>query len=378
MQASLRSHSPSRAIALASLIVSAACTTVGSTHASSQSAMPAPGNGSPTRQSATQATAWRVTTKKHVDLWLHGFTMLTSDTGHVPFFERGYKQALVAAKRQKNVFTQLDANQKDLSARFVSNPALTNAQFLAMYFSSFPDMVNATDLFIRSQGNPRAAADPRIQQQIALLDANFPQPSDRTWLRTFVQGLQDESSRFFHAYWLAEQQSRGAAYAAFVEAWSSKYYPKLARFLNNTQQPRGEVVLSLPIGGEGRTINDGKQSNLVAVTFPRTVEAAPEALFVFVHEAVGRLANEAITDNTSPAEQRSGAANEYVGNGAVRGGALLLQRVFPELVPDYMRFYLRIAGRAVGNGDPDTAFAAAFPLPTTILNTIKDRKSTRL
>src|SRR5262245_64722215 len=117
---------------------------------------------------------------------------------------------------------------------------------------------------------------------------------------------------------------------------------------------------------------------MVAVTFPRTVEAAPEALFVFAHEVIGRLANEAITDNTSPAEQRSGVANEYVGNGAVRGGALLLQRVFPELVPDYMRFYLRTIGRAAGNGDPSAAFAAAFPLPTTILNTIKDRKSTRL
>ena len=304
-----------------------------------------------------------------MDLWLHGFTLLTSDTGHVPFFERGYKQTLVAAKRQKNVFSQLDASQKDLSARFAANPSLTNAQFLAMYFSSFPAVVNATDLFIRAQGNPRAASDPQIQQQIALLAANFPQAADRTWLKTFVQGLQDESSRFFHAYWLAEQQSRGAAYSAFAEAWSSKYYPKLARFLNNTQQARGEVVLSIPIGGEGRTINDSKQSNMVAVTFPRTVEAAPEALFVFAHEVVGRLANEAITDNTSPAEQRSGVANEYVGNGAVRGGALLLQRVFPELVPDYMRFYLRTIGRTA-NGDPSAAFAAAFPLPTAILNAI--------
>jgi hypothetical protein len=371
MRVSNRSQSfGRRAIAMATLMASAACTTAGGARTSSQSAMPARNSATPTPPPTTQAPAWRVTTKEHVDLWLHGFAMLTSDTGHVPFFERGYKQATVAAKRQKNVFSQLDANQKDLSARFAANPALTNAQFLAMYFSSFPEMVNATDLFIRSQGNPRAASDPQIQQQIALLAANFQQGADRNWLKLFVQGLQDESSRFFHAYWLAEQQARGAAYSAFVEAWSSKYYPKLARFLNNTQQPRGEVVLSIPIGGEGRTINDGKQSNMVAVTFPRTIDAAPEALFVFVHEVVGRLANEAITDNTSPAEQRSGVANEYVGNGAVRGGALLLRRVFPELVPDYMRFYLRTIGRTASNGDPSTAFAAAFPLPTAILNAI--------
>src|SRR5207302_4059423 len=86
------------------------------------------------------------------------FAMLTSDTGHVPFFARGYKQQLTATKRQRNLFTQLDANQQDLSARFAANPALTNAQFLAMYFSSFQAIVNATDAFIRSGGDPRAAS----------------------------------------------------------------------------------------------------------------------------------------------------------------------------------------------------------------------------
>jgi hypothetical protein len=307
---------------------------------------------------------------QHVDLWLHGFAMLTSDTGAVPFFARGYKAQLTAAKRQKNIFTQLDANQQDLSARFASNPSLTNAQFLAMYFSSFAEMTNATDLFMRSQGNPRAASDPALQQQIAIIAANFPQPADRNWLRMFVQGLQDENTRFYSAYWTSETQARNAAYLAFVEQWQSTYYPKLARFLNNTQQQRGQVVLSLPLGGEGRTINDGKQSNLVAVTFPKTADAAAEALFVFAHEVVGRLATEAINDNTSPAEQRSGAANAYTGTGAVRAGALLLQRALPDLAADYMRFYLRTMNRTPPTGDPSSAFAAAFPLPAPILAAI--------
>src|SRR3954467_8956605 len=164
---------------------------------------------------AAQGRGWRVTTYEHVDLWLHGFALLTSDTGHVPFFARGYKQRITAAKRQRNLFTQLDANQQDLSARFATNPALTNAQFVAMYFGSLQEIVSATDYFIRANGNPRAASDPQIQQQIALLAANFPSAADRNWLRLFVQSLQDESTKFFHGYWTGEQQTRGAAYAAF-------------------------------------------------------------------------------------------------------------------------------------------------------------------
>ncbi len=314
------------------------------------------------------APGWRLATLEHVDLWLHGYAMLTSDTGHVPFFDRGYKQQVTALKRQKNVFSALDANQTELSQRFAANPALANGQFLAMYFSSFQEIVNATDAFIRSNGNPRAARDPQMAQEIAMLASIFRSPPDRNWLRLFVSGLQDEDTRFYHAYWTGEQQARGAAYGAVSEQWSSRYYPKLSRFLNNTQQPAGQFVLSIPLGGEGRTVNDSKQSNMIAVLFPKTPEAAPEALFAFVHEAVGQLAQEAITDNTTPAEQRSGITNEYVGNGSVRGGAVLLQRVLPDLVPDYMRFYLRTLGRTPPQGDPTAAFAAAFPLPAAILN----------
>jgi hypothetical protein len=360
-----------RCLAIATLLVVAGCASSGASASEVASGRTTPASTAPpvTGTPRVQSSAWRLATLEHVDLWLHGFALLTSDTGHVPFFARGYKQRIIAAKRQRNLFTQLDANQQTLSARFASTPSLANAQFLAMYFGSFQEIVTATDYFIRANGNPRAASDPQIQQEIALLAANFPSPADRNWLRLFVQSLQDESSRFFHAYWTSEQQARGAAYAAFQEAWMSRYYPKLSRFLNNTQQASGQLVLSLPLGGEGRTVNDGKRSNLVAVEFPATIDAAPEALFGFVHEVVAKLVDEAIADNTTAAEQRSGVTVGYVGNGAVRGGALLLQRVAPDLVPAYMRFYLATVGQTP-SGDPAAAFAAAFSVPATILSAV--------
>lgn len=324
--------------------------------------------GGPSNSDAgSQARPWRVTTYEHVDLWLHGFAMLTSDTGHVPFFARGYKQDIAARKKQQNVYTNLDANQQQLSARFAANPAIANAQFLAMYFSSFQELASAVDLLVRSEGQPRRASDPVMQQQIALLAANFPTPADRNWARLFVQSLQDEGSRFYHAYWTAEQQARGAAFAQVNQQWMGTYYPKLTRFLNNTQQTNGEMILSLPLGGEGRTINNSKQSNQVAVVFPRTAETADEAMYGFVHEVVARLVDESVRDNTTPAEQRTGATAGYTGNGAVRGGALLLERTIPDAVPGYMRFYLRELGRTVPTGDPRAAFEAAFPLPPAIV-----------
>ena len=355
------------------LLMAAACATGGVGPSSSSS-----GNVPNTSTGGTADRGWRVTTKEHVDLWLHGFALLTSDTGHVTFFARGYKQQITALKRQRNVYTQLDANQQKLSQRFATNPALTNAQFLAMYFPSMQEIVNATDYFIRANGDPRAASNPEIQQEIALMASVFPSPADRDWLRLFVQSLQDESARFYHDYWTHEQQTRGAAFAQVNQLWVGQYYQKLARFLNNTQQGAGEMILSLPIGGEGRTINDGKQSNAIAVDYPTTTDAAPEAIFTFAHEVVGRLVDEAIRDNTTPAEQRTGTTGGYQGNGAVRGGALLLQRVAPELAPGYMRFYLRTAGAGAPAGDPGAAFSAAFPLPQAILSAISRQIETAL
>lgn len=324
----------------------------------------------PVRAQAT-TRVWRVTTYEHVDLWLHGFALLTSDSGHVPFFARNYRQEITALKRQKNIYTNLDANQQQLSQRFVQNPSLANAQFLAMYFTSLSQLSSAVDMFIRADGNPGRASDPMAQQEIAILAQNFPSPADRNWVRLFVQSLQDEDAKFYHAYWANEQQTRGAAFAQINQAWMGEFYPKLSRFLNNTQQQNGEIVLSLPLGGEGRTVNNNKQANTVAVNFPKTVEAANEALFGFVHEITAQLVDEAVRDNTTPAQQRSGETAGYTGNGAVRGGALLIEKTMPNLLSDYMRYYIRAGGQTPPAGDPRAAFEAAFPLPNAIVASLK-------
>src|SRR6185436_5789452 len=118
-----RIHFGTRLLTCATTISVVACASAGGTStgggaSQAGSATPTPVSGTPATAGQSRAPTWRLATLEHVDLWLHGFALLTSDTGHVPFFARGYKQRIVAAKRQRNLFTQLDANQQDLSARF--------------------------------------------------------------------------------------------------------------------------------------------------------------------------------------------------------------------------------------------------------------------
>ncbi|MFL5614709.1 MAG: hypothetical protein ACJ796_13695 [Gemmatimonadaceae bacterium] len=308
---------------------------------------------------------WPTSTREHVDLWLHGYALLTGDTARVPFFHRGYRQSMRQLRTSRSVFTQLDANADKLSARFVANPALVNGQFLPFYFSSFQQMQRVIDLFVQTGGDPRATNDATVRQLFSVLNGTFAAPTDRDWLRLFAQCLADENSRFYQSYWSSEQTNRAATRQAVDSVWR-RYRPKIQRFLNNTRQTNGELILSLPLDGEGRTIGYSNQQNSVAVGFPDSPGQATEAVYVLAHEVVNAITTTAINDNITPAEQRSGAGGRYAANATVRAGAVLLQRSAPELAPGYMRFYLGVAGVAAPAGDPSSLFVSTFAIPDAI------------
>src|SRR5262249_8672997 len=159
---------------------------------------------------------------------------------------------------------------------------------------------------------------------------------DREWMRLYLESLADENTRFYHDYWSTEQQSRLATRHTVDSLWQRSVRPRLQRFLAATQQENGELILSLPLDGEGRTVPFGKRWNAVAVSFPDSQAAAAEAIYTFAHEVVQGITTSAINDNTTPAEQRAGATNKYTANANVRAAALLLQRATPELAQGFM------------------------------------------
>jgi hypothetical protein len=323
---------------------------------------PAPSTGAP----ATPAMAWPVKTREHVDLWLHSVAMLTTDTAKIPFFRPNYRSQMQVLKNQQNVLSQLDANRETLAARFRTNPELANAaQFLPLYFGSWEDLKTAGTHFLETEGDPRRARDAQIQAAIAALAGYFPRAADREWFRLFMVSIEDESNDFYHRYWLEQQRGRASLVDGLNSKWQQTYYPKFRRYLMGTQQGSGDMLISLPIGGEGRTIGTsptsvGPGSTLVTVAYPE--RESIEAVYVFAHEVVGALMNQVITDNTTPAQKRDGLDQRYSSDGLVVGGAMLLQRIAPELADGYARFYLSIAKVSPGS-DPQAALRSAFPLP---------------
>jgi hypothetical protein len=314
--------------------------------------------------------AWPVRSREHLDAWLHAYALITSDTTLIPYFRRGYRDGMMGLRRERGVSTQLDANRAALVARIEVNPSLaTGGQFLPLYFESWEQMRQIIDLFVRANGNAGATNDPAARTYIEILGHTFPTAPDRQWLRLFTASADDESRRFYHGYWLAEAQSHAALPGRVDTLWQRQWRPALTRFLNNTQQQSGELYLSFPLGGEGRTIHFGKQQNAVAVAFPDARDQSDVVLYVFAHEVAGAVASAAIEDNTTPADRRSGTTSRYEQSAAVRAGVLLLERTIPSAVPGYMRYYLQQAGRTPPP-DPRAMFVREFAVPDAVRDAI--------
>ncbi|MFN8581705.1 MAG: hypothetical protein U0163_12105 [Gemmatimonadaceae bacterium] len=304
-----------------------------------------------------------------IDLWLHGFDA-QGDSTLVPYFRPGYRETMNQTRRARGITTALDANRDRLASYLAANPRLVAAQFIPLYFETWDAMRQGFDLFIRANGNSRYGRDAYASRVIATFAASFPSAADRQWAETFVQALDDERVRFYRDYWIAETRAREGARTVFEQQWQDRYRPRLRPFFVNAQQDDGDVLLALPLGGEGRTVSVGRRENYIAVPFPDDESHAAEPIFVLLHELAGPPANLAVHDHTTPAEQRDGTSDRYASLGAVRGGAIILQRIAPDVVGAYQRYYLTVARVRVPEGDPGPAFERTFALSPAVADAI--------
>lgn len=337
---------------------------------------------------ALQPVRWPVRTQEHLDLWLHGFALLHEEptaavtggsTGAtapavvppvVPLFRPGYRDSLTVVKNRRGILTALDTNRAALVRGLQQGGGYLDAQFLPLSFGNWDAMRGAAERFLAANGG--RAADRDEAMLFAQFAAAFPTAADRTWLRLFLGSLHDEWVKFFHQEYANLLRDRAATITAIDSLWQQRYRTVFERYLANTAQRQGDFVLSLPIGGEGRTGLSRTQRPTVAVPFPSRAADAAESLYGFVHEITGTLVGPVIADNTTPAEQREGRAARHVAVSQVVAGAMILQQLAPELLDGYQRYYLRQAGARITNTRPmATTFETTFALPAAIRSALQ-------
>jgi hypothetical protein len=337
-------------------------------------------------QEVVGQTPWPVKTRYVVDLWLHGYAMLVPDTMPVPPFRRGYRDDMIVAKNSRNIVSQLDQNMEALQHGLRVNPRLLDGAKLALREGSWAEMGNDIAAFLTggedsASGKKRPSVlstwkrAPRVSEETtdmsAALGAIYRTEADREWLKTFALSLTDEHSKFYEQYWREQQHALRPSLAAVDSQFSRNYLKQLRGYLRGIQLPTGEIVLSLPLGGEGRSILQGQHS--IAIGFPATADSSLDAVYEFAHEAIGGVAEQAVRERISPAEFRAGLASQLEVPAKVRGGAMLLQRAAPELVAGYERHYLAASRVETRGGDVESAFVHAFPLRQAIIDGMDQR-----
>ena len=206
---------------------------------------------------------------------------------------------------------------------------------------------------------------------MSALGAIYRTNADREWLKVFALSLTDEHSKFYEEYWRERQRALRPALASADSQFSQRYLKQFRSYLRGVQLPTGEIVLSLPLGGDGRSILQGQHS--IAIGFPSTADSSLDAVYEFAHEVVGPVAEQAVRERIAPAEFRAGLGAQLESPAKVRGGAMLLQRAIPELVAGYERHYLAEARVTATGADVDSAFVRAFPLRQSIIDGMDQR-----
>jgi hypothetical protein len=316
-------------------------------------------------------SSWTVKTAEHIDLWLHAFALIATDTTKVPLFRSDYRDEVAEAKRASGISTRLDTSIATLRERLSTNPSLMNAQFLGMYFGSWKETQEFMRYFLLAEGDPRRASNTSTARAISIIGGYFRSAADRKWAELFMDVLKDEYEKFFREWYRLELERRSDARAAADSLWQNVWYPKFRRYLDGSQQRRGDIFFTLPLGGEGRIIpgsatSPGGNYGYLAVNFPGSRLEAHNALFVVAHELSGRVVDIAVTDHTTPAEARLGLKARHESDGLVVGGYLLIKRLFPDLADDYARFYLAVS-RDAGIVAPAPSDTVAMVPATTAL-----------
>lgn len=356
-------HAPRTILLLLSAAGMSGCT-VGVVPGSTQTPAHDVGSGNmPMAAPPLVQAVWAAKEREHVDLWLHSYALISQDTSLIPLFRAGYVDRVTGVRRQRGITTLLETNRATLLARMATRPALiANAQLLPLYFPSWEVMRAAIDQFVRTNGVIEATMDQAMRGYFTVLGASFPSAADRDWLRLFAESVDDENTKFHHAYWVAENRSHAAVIHHVDSLWQRQWRPSLQRYLNATHQQNGELFLTFPLGAEGRTVRFDKAQNFIAGPVPESMGESESVLYVMVHEVAGSLV---------------GAPEPHDQAAVVRAGEMLLERTVPLSVNGYMRFYLQAAGKSAPT-DPRAAFLATFAMTDAMRDSIVRQLNTIL
>lgn len=318
---------------------------------------------------ATQeGEGWKFSSLPHLVLWFHGMASVDPfGAGPQPLYDPSYPARMRAAKEESGVGpTPLDQQAGYFRDAFRADPAFEVFHFLPLYFpdATSVEFFSALEaLAVTRDGIPRAAS-PRTAMGLAAIGAVLPKQTQRVVLGEFVAGLEAEDL-FFRRLQRELAADQETTRRTLQQLWDSEFGPGLQLLLEGLGLSGGTVVLSDALGPEGRVFSGSRRNardNILVVSGPKEGEGEETVIFSMLRELTFSMARRVLS-SVGADEAPGEVPEELVVRGAVRSGALIMERFFPENLTTYQQFYLTREGHSLSpEGDVGAFFQAAFPL----------------
>jgi len=325
-------------------------------------------------QSETPETRWRAILLPQVDLWYHGLaTAEFQGFGPDDMYDSGYALRLRDAKQKAGVLpTRLDDRAMHYGSSFRNDSTFEVFHFVPLYFaaSTVDPMLAALNVVATSEGTIDVG-DPLAQFGASAVAGTMQRPDQRAILADWTTTLEQEWSSFYAEFWRAQAIQSGPVLQAIQSDWDDAFAPGLSLYLHAYGLDNGVLVLSDPVGPEGRIFEGdpaNRSDNIVVVGFD--ANAGPRApLFAAVRELCFPVVRETLANQPGASDRV--AATTRSSHAAVRCGAYLLDRFAPDLGAGYRSWFT--PGASGPPAEVQAAFERTYPLDAALSAAIREK-----
>jgi len=311
------------------------------------------------------------------DLWFHGMALVDPQgPGPNPLYDPAYPHRVRQAKESVGVYpTVLDREVGRFRDAFRKDPALEVLHFLPLYFVGVGrvEIFEALKLLATQPAGIPRSPSPQTSMGLAAIGSVLQSPEQRALLGEFLAALEAEWDSFLGRELRSEALNKEDLLRSAQSLWDQRFQPALAPFLSGTDLPGGIVALSPALGTEGRVFAGSPQSwrdNVVAVQYPVGQGMAKNAIYLLIRELSFSVSRQAST--RTGVERGRFDEEALVARGAIRGGALLLERDLPEEAEGFKKFFLEQGGFSAQAGGVNQAFQDAFALKPAFLDALRE------
>lgn len=313
------------------------------------------------RAAAPPSVAWAVVAEPNIDLWFHGLAVVgVRGFAPLPLYNEEYVRQIQVAKRAAGVpATELDRLIPRMREAFARDSALELFHVMPLYFPGMAPEAMLDELESVARGREPKELGGRLVRDV------LQRGRQRDVLRDFVRALRDEWTRFYGGHWESGRAERTRRLRAVSVAWHD-LAPVLEPFLIARRLDGGRLYVAAPLGPEGRVYRGDPRDprdNAIAVWSPPGSDGDRAAVFAIVRSACFPFVSETVARMRLGGEDRV-AAERLSSQGAVRCGAMLLERHAPSLAPAYRDVFLAVAHRG------EAEFADVFSIPPRLLDAI--------